>query len=599
MHALVWIVLLAPLVSAGIIAAMGGRNRNVCAMISVGAVTVSFLAALPLVFGGFAGNVPGYVWVAVPGLTIQIGATIDDLSKMMLFVVTFIGLLVHIYSLGYMKEDSGKGRYFAGLSLFMFSMLGIVIADNFLMMFIFWELVGVSSYLLIGHWFLKAAPPAAANKAFLANKIGDFGFMLGIIMLWAATGTVVFDELEVGMAKLTLHPLYVTIAAILVFCGTVGKSAQVPLHVWLPDAMEGPTPVSALIHAATMVAAGVYMLARASFVFQASATAMSVIAWVGGITALFAAIIAIQQDDIKRILAYSTLSQLGYMVMSVGLYDHDGAVFHLYTHAFFKALLFLGAGSVIVGMHHEQGIWAMGGLKNKMLATCGAFAMGSAALMGFPGSSGFWSKDAILANAYMQNRPLFWIGLIAAIFTAFYVTRLFLTVFIAPPKSEYARTQAHESPAVMTIPLFILGFFAIFSAYGFVAGPLHAPMPHHHDEAKIVPFLAIGAFLLGTVISALLYFKAKKDPIRIPLLENKFYIDEFYTVLIRYTQDLAARVAGAVDRWVIDGIFVKGIGGLVWGAGYVVRCLQVGNLQAYSFFFGAGVALVIYFVLFN
>jgi len=531
MSILPWIVLFAPLLAAAFITAVRGKNSQLCSLISVGAVAVSFLCALPLTFGGFEGEITAFTWVGVPGLEITIGAIIDPLSKMMLFVVTFIGLLVHVYSLGYMEKDSGKARYFAGLSLFMFSMLGIVLANNILMMFIFWELVGVSSYILIGHWYLKPAPPVAANKAFLANKIGDFGFMLGILMLWASTGTVAFGEMEEKLGSMTLDPTFITIAAILVFCGAVGKSAQMPLHVWLPDAMEGPTPVSALIHAATMVAAGVYMLARANFIFLESEIALEVIAWVGGITCLFAAIVAIQQDDIKKVLAYSTLSQLGYMIMSVGLHDADGAIFHLYTHAFFKALLFLGAGSVIHAMHEEQDMWHMGGLRNKMPGTFIAFGCGSLALMGFPLTSGFWSKDAILANAYTHNPTLFWFGLVAAIFTAYYVTRLFLTVFIAPPKSDTAKSEAHESPRVMLLPMFILSFFALFAAYGFIAGPLEAPIPHHHEKDGMPFWLPILAFLVGTAAGAALYFRPKKDPIRIPVLERKFYIDELYGML--------------------------------------------------------------------
>jgi len=302
-------------------------------------VLVSFFAAV-IVFLRPDPTTPNqFLWLDFSQLQVPIGVTIDQLSKAMLLVVTTVGSLVHIFSLGYMADDEGKSRYFAGLSLFMFSMLGIVLANNFVMMFIFWELVGVSSYILIGHWFTRNSATAAANKAFITNRLGDFGFMLGILMVWAASGSVEFSTVSLAWHGLHLNPLYLATAAILVFCGAVGKSAQFPLHVWLPDAMEGPTPVSALIHAATMVAAGVYMLCRVYFLVEASPDAQNVIAWIGTTTAVGAALMATQQNDIKRILAYSTLSQLGYMVLAVGLTGHDAAMFHLFTHAFFKAHL--------------------------------------------------------------------------------------------------------------------------------------------------------------------------------------------------------------------------------------------------------------------
>ena len=330
-------------------------------------------------------------WLAIEGLEIDIGLQIDSLSKLMLCVVTGVGSLIHIFSLGYMKEDRDFSRYFAFLSLFIFSMLGIVLADNFVMMFIFWELVGVSSYLLIGFWFEKPSAADAAKKAFLTNRVGDFGFLIGILMVWAAMGSVNFDAIE---SKLATGTAAITgLAGFLIFCGAMGKSAQAPLHVWLPDAMEGPTPVSALIHAATMVAAGVYMLCRVFFLIEGT-WAMEAIAWIGGLTSLLAALMAVQQDDIKRILAYSTLSQLGYMVMAVGLGSPDAAMFHLTTHASFKALLFLGAGSVIVALHHEQDIWRMGGLRERMPKTYWTFLIGTMALCGVPLFSGFFQQGS-------------------------------------------------------------------------------------------------------------------------------------------------------------------------------------------------------------
>src|SRR5437588_645024 len=345
-----WLVLLAPLASAVLIALVTRRAPGLSAFASVLAVSISFICS-GVVFAKSEIRAVEIPWIDFGGmLRVPIGFTLDSLSKTMLVLVSGVGALIHIYSLGYMRDDPGKSRYFASLSLFMFSMLGIVLANNFVMMFIFWELVGLCSYLLIGHWFERDTAADAAKKAFITNRIGDFGFMLGILMVWGATGSVVFDDIIPQLWRVTSNPTFLTICVLLIFCGAVGKSAQFPLHVWLPDAMEGPTPISALIHAATMVAAGVYMLVRVGFLVQASPDALCVIAWIGTITAVMAALIATQQDDIKRILAYSTLSQLGYMIMAVGLASGEAAMFHLFTHAFFKALLFLGAGSVLVAL---------------------------------------------------------------------------------------------------------------------------------------------------------------------------------------------------------------------------------------------------------
>ena len=367
-HLFPWFILLNPLIAAVLILVATRKNHGLSATISVLSAFFGLVAAL------CAWSLPevnsAVMWLDFGKmLQVPLGVKLDHLAKTMLLVVTGIGFLVHLYSTVYMEHDESKARFFGHLSLFMFSMLGIVLADNFAMMFIFWELVGVSSYLLIGHWFTRDAAGKAANKAFIMNRLGDFGFMLGILMLWASAGTVTFDGLNTDAAKaaLTQHPFYLSAAILFIFCGTIGKSAQFPLHTWLPDAMEGPTPVSALIHAATMVAAGVFLLARIAFLlnWETCHCAGMTIAWVGGITSILAALMATQQDDIKRVLAYSTLSQLGYMVMAAGIAPNtEGgpAMFHLFTHAFFKALLFLGAGAVIHALHHEQDIWKMGGL---------------------------------------------------------------------------------------------------------------------------------------------------------------------------------------------------------------------------------------------
>ena len=416
---LAWVVLLLPLFSAVVITLLTQRDGKLSAQLSIGAVSLSFAGSL-VIFFALSGKVSAakwleaapLTWLAVGNFVVELGLRLDPLSLLMLLIVTGVGGVIHLYYYGYMSGDRGFSRYFASLSLFTFSMLGIVLSNNFVMMFIFWELVGFSSYLLIGFWFERASAADAAKKAFLTNRLGDFGFMLGIIMLWAMLGTIKFDELEQALAR---NPgalgVWSSVAGLLIFCGAMGKSAQFPLHVWLPDAMEGPTPVSALIHAATMVAAGVYMLCRVFFLYSAvpawpealsalqGVRALDVIAWVGGFTTLLAAVIAIQQNDIKRILAYSTLSQLGYMVMAVGLSGPSPAMYHLSTHAFFKALLFLGAGSVIHALHHEQDIWKMGGLSRKMPWTYRTFLVGTLALCGVPPLSGFFSKDAILAVA--------------------------------------------------------------------------------------------------------------------------------------------------------------------------------------------------------
>src|SRR5436189_217292 len=468
MSVLPWLVLLVPLGSAAIIALVTRRTRSLSAFISVVTVLISFVCSC-IVFAKPEISTTEIPWIEIRGfLRVPIGFTLDSLSKTMLVLVSGVGALIHIYSLGYMRDDPGKSRYFASLSLFMFSMLGIVLANNFVMMFIFWELVGLCSYLLIGHWFERDSAADAAKKAFISNRIGDFGFMLGTLMVWGATGSVVFDDIIPQLWRVTSNPTFLAICVLLIFCGAVGKSAQFPLHVWLPDPMEGPTPISALIHAATMVAAGVYMLVRVGFLVQASPDALFVIAWIGTITAVIAALIATQQDDIKRILAYSTLSQLGYMIMAVGLASSEAAMFHLFTHAFFKALLFLAAGSVIVMLHHEQNIWKMGGLSKKLPITFVTFGVGALALIGCPPFSGFFSKDAILALAYEHNTPIFAVALFTAFLTAFYVIRLLVIVFFGETRSEAAR-ESRESPPVMIIPLSVLAVLATLGGFAFFA----------------------------------------------------------------------------------------------------------------------------------
>jgi NADH-quinone oxidoreductase subunit L len=537
-----------------------------------------------------------------------------------MFVVTLIGMLVHVFSLGYMKDDEAKPRFFGALSMFMFSMTGIVLAANLVMMFIYWELVGLSSYLLIGHWYEKASAAEASKKAFLTNRIGDFGFMIGILILFGLNkGDLSLDNLQDAFVKggplfdtAANHPGLITAAALCLFLGCVGKSAQFPLHVWLPDAMEGPTPVSALIHAATMVAAGVYMMVRVSFIVVASPLAAEVIAGIGCGTAILAALMATQQNDIKRILAYSTLSQLGYMVMAVGAVAmiaqaghaphgaHPGhpAMFHLYTHAFFKAMLFLGSGAVIYACHHEQDIWSMGGLRRHMPITFITFAIGTAALMGVPPLSGFWSKESVLGAAYDSGcHILFYSAAATAALTAFYMTRLLIVAFFGKPRTDSAH-HAAEVPMVMLLPLALLAVLSIFSAWGPVSTFLQAMKPEHTDGHGGVLAASIIALVLGVGAAVFLYRGKDSDPVRIPLFAHKFYFDEIYAVIVRIGQDRLAWFVNGLERIFVDGIFARLPALIALRFGAATRLLQGGHLQGYTFLIGGGVLAVVYLLVF-
>src|SRR6266568_2137552 len=592
-----WLILLAPLVSAAVITLFTLRLKTLSSSISIVAVLVSFACSC-LIFARHTTGAAEFTWIGISGVfQVPFALTLDPLSRTMAVLVSGVGAIIHIYSLGYMRDDEGKSRYFAALSLFMFAMLGIVLANNFVMLFMFWELVGFTSYVLIGHWFYRDSAADAANKAFITTRIGDFGFMIGILMVWIATGSVVFAEIAPRMSTLASHSTFVTVVALLVFCGAVGKSAQFPLHVWLPDAMEGPTPISALIHAATMVAAGVYMLVRVAFIIQASQTALVIVAWIGTLTAVMAALIATQQDDIKRILAYSTLSQLGYMIMAVGLASSEAAMFHLFTHAFFKALLFLAAGSVIVMLHHEQNIWKMGGLSRNLPITFVTFLVGAMALIGCPPFSGFFSKDAILALAYERNMPIFAVGLFTAFLTAFYVVRLLVIGFLGKPRSEFA-SESGESPFVMTGPLIVLALLATIGGFAFFARSFLA-LPIEKEVTIFVPALAIIVLILGSGLAIALYRNQARDPLDVELLRRKFYFDEFYGWLIDWTQELLAHICAFFDRWIIDAGAVGGTSGGTWGIGALLRLVQVGNLQAYLFLFGLGIVALIYFTVFH
>jgi NADH-quinone oxidoreductase subunit L len=550
------LVPLLPLLAALIITLLKPAQRVVAAATAVGTLFVSFILSCSLLFAAqdVTRHVYNFEWLQMGNASLRLGIALDPLTAVMLVMVTFVGLLIFIFSAGYMAHDERFTRFFAFLSLFAAAMLGVVVANDLLLLFMCWELVGLASYLLIGFWFFKPEAAAAARKAFLTTRVGDIGFFVGMLWLFSASGTLVFYDNGRGcleaenVAKLTVMMPFAgvslaTVIGLLIFVGAMSKSGQVPLHVWLPDAMEGPTPVSALIHAATMVAAGVFLMARVYPLLEGG-PALTVITWVGAITAIFGAMVAVAQNDIKRILAYSTVSQLGYMMMGLGAGGVAVAMFHLITHAFFKALLFLGAGSVIHGCHHEQDIRHMGGLREKMPLTFKTYAVGMMALAGFPlFFSGFWSKDEILhaTMAWGPSKIPFVLGLIGAGFTAFYMTRQMAYVFFGKYRGHHA---AHESPAVMTMPLLILAVCAIL--IGFVGTPFWPWFQTfltgaHHGQFHWGPFLGL-ALASTAVVAAGVFFgwrvyanaDAAKDPFqtRAPgvfgVLQNKFYFDEIY-----------------------------------------------------------------------
>ena len=595
-----WIILFAPLVAAGVILFLLPRKSIPAGVLAVLTAALTCLLSWLVFLRPELAVTAQIPWIEIPGVfSIPIGIILDDLSRSMLVLVTSVATLIFIYSAGYMRGDEGIPRYYAALCLFLFSMLGIVLADNFVMMFIFWELVGASSYILIGHYFRKDSAAEAGKQAFLVNRVGDFGFILGILMLWLATGSIMFSDIEANLAVVTLHPGYLIAACLLVFCGTLGKSAQMPLHVWLPNSMEGPTPVSSLLHAATMVAAGVYMLARIfPLLLAAPDVVREVIMWVGAITCFAAGLMAIQQDDIKRILAYSTISQLGYMVVGIGIGPTaDVAMFHLFTHACFKCLLFLCAGSIIISMHHEQNIWKMGGLLKRMPVTALCMLAGGLALSGTPFFSGSFSKDNIIEWAYLNNRAGFWIAAAAVLLTALYTFRLLLIVFLGKPRGDGA-AKAKESPLIMLLPMVALAIPAVIGGYPwFIKNFLNVP----YAEAPAIAHQIILGFLAGgVVLSALLYLRGPaKDPVSIPFFANRLYIDNFYNWLVARGQGGLAVLSSWFERWVIDGLMVTGAARTVWATGYILRLLQLGNLQAYTFFFGAGMLALLYYLIFR
>ena len=635
-----WLIPVLPALAGGIGALLRQSQRRLSAALAIGSMGISLALALCALAQSLADpsrQVVNFRWMQFGSDWISLGWALDPLTAVMLVMIAFVGLLIFIYSTGYMAHDANATRFFCFLSLFAAAMFGVVISNSLLLLFMCWEVVGLTSYLLIGFWYHRPAAAAAAKKAFITTRIGDLGLLLGMVWLYAQTGTLLFYDhgagcLEhgalnsmLGAASVAGIPVFTAIA-LLIFCGAVGKSGQLPLHVWLPDAMEGPTPVSALIHAATMVAAGVYLVARVYPLMSLSpdgiATALKVVAWTGAITAVFAASIAVAQNDIKRILAYSTVSQLGYMMLGLGVGGVSVGIFHLITHAFFKALLFLGAGSVIHGCTEEQDIRYLGGLRRLMPITFATYAMGTLALCGFPLLfSGFWSKDEILhaAHGWSVSQVPFYLGAIGALLTAFYMTRQFCYVFFGarrePQIAESPRApeefcilpEPHESPSRMTAPLAILAVFAV--VLGFIntpAWPWFTAFLHHPEtglsaatsaaSASWIPALDFARFaeagLLPLMLSSSLivlagiglgwwYYGRKPitqatdpDPLEqlappiFHALQQRLYIDDLYEATIIRAARWAAHLSAWLDRWVWSGA-VNAIRILVTGLGHV------------------------------
>lgn len=608
-----WLIPLLPAISFVIIGMVTRSYGKLSAAIAVSMSTISFLLAVGVTLAVVAGNitvdapfVQKLSWFHIGSVNISMGVLIDPLTAMMLMVVTTVSLLVQIYSCGYMEGDPGYGRFFAFLSLFAGSMLGLVLAVNFLQMYFFWELVGLCSYLLIGFYYYKISAREAAKKAFMTTRVGDFGLLLGILLLQLTFGTLDFMELQQLVPIYVMHggAGFLTIIALLLFVGPIGKSGQFPLHVWLPDAMEGPTPVSALIHAATMVVAGVYLVGRAFFLFSQLAAVMTVIAWLGGFTAIFAASIAITQRPIKRILAYSTISQLGYMMLALGVGSLTSSFFHLMTHAFFKAMLFLSAGAVMHAMAEEADIFKMGGLRKKMPVTFAAMTIGVLAISGIPPFAGFFSKDEILAAAAQVSPALYILATITAFMTAFYMARLLFVAFMGQPANQEAYDHAHEVGWFMRVPLIVLSVLSVVSGiWAHMAGFgdwVRFGAPAHEGMNLMIA----GTSTLLAVIALALAWKvyvakswnadalAEKWGVLYQLSFHKFYIDEIYAALIKFFVDGIAKVLYWIDVHIVDGI-VNALGGLVRAVSEMLSPAENGQVQSYAGVYLFGVIVLL------
>jgi NADH-quinone oxidoreductase subunit L len=617
-----WLIPLFPLFAFIVIVSFGRQLKEGAAYVGILSTGISFVLAAITFWARFqegATDVKITVdWLNIVDKVIRMGFEVNQLNAMMLVIVTFVSMLVQIYSKGYMHGDERFPVFYQYLALFTFSMLGLVISPNLLQVYIFWELVGVCSFLLVGYYYFKPEAKAAAKKAFIVTRIGDVGLFIGIALLFWGTGSFDYADIFAAISHGRLEPWMITLTAILIFIGAVGKSGQFPLHTWLPDAMEGPTPVSALIHAATMVAAGVYLVAATYPLFIASETALNVVAYVGGFTAIFAASIGLTQRDIKRVLAYSTVSQLGYMMLALGAAGAAGYVagsFHLMTHAFFKALLFLAAGSVIHAVH-TQDVFEMGGLWKKMPVTRTVFLIGCLAIAGVPPFSGYWSKEEILGAVYAAHRyDLLWVGIIAAFFTAFYMFRLFFLTFTGKPRGG-EHHEAHESPAVMTVPLMLLAVLAVIA--GFINTP-YAPIlgdwllaggtgdaiagtftEEGGHAAAWVQIAAILVSLLGIGLAYLMYAKRSMSPESIvrplpwlyQLSYRKYYIDEIYHAVFVRPLGWIGYGLQFFDRYVVDGLV-----GLTARAAYFIGWLhsrlQNGQVQSYGLVVLLGMVLIL------
>jgi NADH-quinone oxidoreductase subunit L len=616
---------LLPLAAFLIVGLAGHWVRDRAHWIAVPAVLASFVlsaAAFVEVAGGGAISVPLYTFLSSGDLRIELGLFVDRLTAVMLLLVTIVSGLVHIYTIGYMHGEKGYARFFAYIALFTFSMLMLVMADNFLQLFVFWEAVGLCSYLLIGHWYERPSAASAATKAFIVNRIGDFGFILGVLLVLLTFGSLEYRHVfaqAAGQIATTINILgpfagtwdvpVLTVMCLLLFLGAVGKSAQVPLHVWLPDAMEGPTPISALIHAATMVTAGVFMVARLAPLYNLSAAAMDVVAVVGTATMVLGATIALTQTDIKRVVAYSTVSQLGYMVMACGVGGYAAGIYHLLTHGAFKALLFLGCGSVIIALHHEQDMRRMGGLKRQLPITYWTFVIGSLALAGFPLTAGFFSKDDILITAWAAGplgQVLAACGVATVFLTAFYSFRLVFVTFWGPPRYD-AHHAVHEPSSTMLLPLVVLAVLSVVTGYLGIPqflGPV-LPSPHGSGEqmagGALIMSISVILGLAGIALAYVLYVAAPALPDRLAvqwqsvyrLSLNKWFVDEAYDrAVVQPTFTLADRLWRRVDVAVIDGA-VNGIArGVAWWA-WGLRRVQTGQTQHYALGMAAGAAIIL------
>jgi NADH-quinone oxidoreductase subunit L len=628
-EALVLALLVLPLAGFVLTAAFGRMLMPRAWIIAVPLIVVTWVAGMLLVYRTLTGQLGDgftftlYTWIPAGSFRVDVNFAVDALTAMLLIVVTTVGMLVHVYSIGYMEHDPGKWRFFAFLNFFMFSMLLLVLAGNFLLLFVAWELVGLSSYLLIGFWYRRRSAALAAKKAFLVNRVGDLGFSLGIWALWTTVGSLnfsdVFKAIPEKLAAGQIQPWMVTGIALLLFCGAVGKSAQWPLHVWLPDAMEGPTPVSALIHAATMVNAGVYMVARANPIFTLSSTAMVIVAAIGIFTAILAASIAFTQTDIKRVLAYSTLSQLGYMFAALGVGAYAAAIFHLVTHGFFKGLLFLDSGSVIHGVHDEQDMNRMGGLWRKMPITHATMLVGAVAISGIPPLAGFFSKDQILGEAFKFGFYWVWaIGVLVAGMTAFYMFRLMGKTFYGPSHVD-EHVHPHEAPRSMWVPLVLLAIPAALIGVaigwppenGLIARWLapvfeeaernlgHAPAAYQAfgiDGGLALVSVTVAAIgLVGAVRLFGLRLPGRDVAPQPAVVEagtrrlrplyiasfNKWWFDNLYHGLFFVIGGAVARASWWFDAHVIDGV-VNGVGSITQLSGRELRQIQTGRVQNYA-----------------